>query len=45
MRFVNSIIHDFTTAQTNEDNEFFMPPWVIEIKKKIVSCRNALLFE
>ena len=45
MRFVNSIILDFTTAQRNEDNEFFIPPWVIEIKKKIVSCRNTLLFE
>ena len=45
MPFVNSIIHDFTTAQTNEDSEFFIPPWVIEIKKKIVSCRNAVLFE
>ena len=28
MRFVNSIIHVFTTAQTNEDNEIIIPPSV-----------------
>ena len=26
MRFVNSVIHEFTTDQTNEDNEFIIPP-------------------
>ena len=36
MRFVNSVIHEFTTAQTNEDNELIIPPWLFEAKKKIV---------
>ena len=36
VRFVNSFIHEFTTAQTNEDIEFIMPPWLFEVKKKIV---------
>ena len=36
MRFVNSIIHEFTTVQTNEDIEFIIPPWLFEVKKKIV---------
>ena len=36
MRFVNSVIHEFTTAQTNEDIEFIIPPWLFEVKKKIV---------
>ena len=36
MRFVNSVIHEFTTAQANEDIEFIIPPWLIEVKKKIV---------
>ena len=35
MRFVNSIIHEFTTAKTNEDNEFVVIPWLFEVKKKI----------
>ena len=34
--FVNSVIQDFTTAQTNEDNEFIIPPWLFEVTKKIV---------
>ena len=33
MRFVNSVIHVFTTAQTNEDNEIIIPP---SVKKQIV---------
>ena len=36
MRFINSVIHEFTTAQTNEDNEFIIPPWLFEVKKNIV---------
>ena len=36
VRFIDSVIHDFTTAQTNEDNELIIPPWLFEIKKKIV---------
>ena len=36
MRFVNSLIHEFTTAQTNEVNAFIIPPWLFEVKKKIV---------
>ena len=36
MCFVNNIIHELTTAQTNEDIEFIIPPWLIEVKKKIV---------
>ena len=36
MRFVNSLIHEFTTAQTNEDNEFTIPPWIFEVKNKVV---------
>ena len=36
IRFVNSVIHEFTTAQINEDNEFIIPPWLFENKKKIV---------
>ena len=35
MRFVNNVIHEFTTAQTDEDIEFIIPPWLFEIKKKI----------
>ena len=36
MRFVNSVIHEFTTAETNEDIEFIIPPWLFDVKKKIV---------
>ena len=36
MPFVNSIIHEFTTAQTNEANEFIIPLWLFEFQKKIV---------
>ena len=36
MRFVNSVIHEFTRAQRNEDNEFIISPWLFEVKKKIV---------
>ena len=28
MHFVNSVIHEFTTAQTNEDIEFILTPWL-----------------
>ena len=35
-RFINNVIHEFTTAQTNEDNEFIIPPWLFEVKKNIV---------
>ena len=36
MRFVSSVIHEFTTDQTNEDNEFIIPPCLFYVKKKIV---------
>ena len=36
MRFVNSVIHKLTTAETNEDIEFIIPTWFFEVKKKIV---------
>ena len=36
MHFVNSVIHEFTTAQTNEDIEFILSPWLFEVRKKIV---------
>ena len=34
--FVHSIVHEFTTAQTNEENKFTTPVWLFEVKKKIV---------
>ena len=43
MRFVNSITHEFTIAQTNEDNEFTIPPWLLEVKKKIVLVENPIV--
>ena len=36
MCFVNSVIHEFTTTQTNEGIEFIIPPWLFKVKKKIV---------
>ena len=36
MRFLNSITCKITTTQANEDNEFILPPWLFEVKKKIV---------
>ena len=36
MRFVKSNIREFTTAQTNKENEFIILPWLFEVKKKIV---------
>ena len=36
MRFVNSVIHEFTTTQINKDTEFIIPPWLFEVKRKIV---------
>lgn len=36
MRFVNSTIRDFATTQVNEDNQFNISPWFLEVKKKIV---------
>ena len=36
MRFVNSVIREFTAAPANEDNEFIILPWFFEVKKKIV---------
>ena len=36
MCFVNNVIHEFTTAHTNEDNDFIIPLWLFEVKKKIV---------
>ena len=36
MRFVNSVIREFTAAPANEDNEFIILPWFLEVKKKIV---------
>ena len=35
VRFVNSVIHEFTTTQANEDIEF-ITPWLFEVKKKMV---------
>ena len=31
-----SVLYELTTAQTNEDIEFIVPPWPLEVKKKIV---------
>ena len=36
MPFVNSMIHEFTTTQTNRDNGFIIPPWLFEVQKKTV---------
>ena len=36
MPFVNSVIHEFTTVQRNEDNEFIIPTWLFELNKIIV---------
>ena len=36
IRFVNTVIHESTTTETNEDNEFIIPPLLFEVKKKIV---------
>ena len=36
MHFVNSVIHEFIITQKREDNEFIIPPWLFEVKKKIV---------
>ena len=30
MRFVNRVIHEFTTAPSNEDIELIIPPWFFE---------------
>ena len=35
MRFLNSVIRDFTTDFANEDNKIIMPPWFFEVKRKI----------
>ena len=35
VRFVNSVIHEFTTTQANEDIEF-ITPWLFKVKKKMV---------
>ena len=32
----NSVLHELTTAQTNEDIEFIVPPWPLEVMKKRV---------
>ena len=29
-------LYEFTTTRTNEDNEFIIPPWLFEVKRKIV---------
>ena len=34
--FVNTVIHELTTAQTNEDNKFIISCWLFEVKKKTV---------
>ena len=34
MRFVNSVIHQFTATKTNEDSEFIIPPWLLKLRKK-----------
>ena len=36
MLFVNSVIHEFTAVQRNEDNELIIPTWLFEVKKIIV---------
>ena len=33
MHFVNNLMHEFTTTQTNEDNEFIIPPCLFEGQK------------
>ena len=43
MRFVNSITHEFTIAQTSKDNEFTIPPWLLEVRKKIVLLENLIV--
>ena len=35
MHFVNNLMHEFTTTQTNEGNEFIIPPWLFEGQNKI----------
>ena len=34
--FFNRVIREFTIAQKSEDNEFIIPPWLFEVKKKTV---------
>ena len=31
-RFLNSIIHEFSAAQKNENNESIIPPWLFKVK-------------
>ena len=43
--YVNSVIHEFTIAQTNEDIEFGILSWLFEVKKKIVLVEILYCFE
>ena len=45
MRFVNSVIHELTIAQTNEGIEFVILSWLFEVKKKIVLVKIIYCFE
>ena len=36
MRFVNSVIREFSTNQTNGDNELTIQSWLFKDQKKIV---------
>ena len=36
MRFVNSVIREFCTNQTNGDSEFTIRSWLFKVQKKIV---------
>ena len=35
MRFLNSVIHEFTTGLANEDKKRIIPHWFFEVKTKI----------
>ena len=45
MRFVNSVVNEFATAQANEDNEFNISPWFFEVKKNIVLVEIPYCFK
>ena len=36
MRFVNSVIREFSTNQANGDNELTIRSWLFKVQKKIV---------
>ena len=45
MLFVSSVIHEFTTVQRNEDNEFIIPTWLFELNKIIVLAEIPYCFK